>query len=154
MNAATIKAGAIAGAIGGMVMAMFAMVALWLTDVGFWAPLNLIAHTAWSDAPLDGEFSGGAVAIGLVIHMAISMMLGAAIAVVLSKMPKLNSSTVVAAITGMVIGLVAWVLVQYVAWPAIDQEAADAFTPWVFGAAHAMFGVVTGALASRSLAKS
>lgn len=44
MNMQTVTRGALAGAVGGMVMAMWSMIVLWATHAGFWEPLNLIAH--------------------------------------------------------------------------------------------------------------
>lgn len=40
MNAQTLKRGALAGMGGGVVMAMWSMIVLWLTGTGFWTPLN------------------------------------------------------------------------------------------------------------------
>jgi len=44
MNAKVMRAGIAGGMAGGMVMAGFSMIALWLAGSGFWTPLNLIAH--------------------------------------------------------------------------------------------------------------
>lgn len=142
----TLRWGAVAGMIGGAVMAMFSMIAMWLDGSGFWAPLNLIAHTAWSEAPLDATFSGAAVAIGLLIHMAVSMMVGATIALAFARVPLLRRTSITASLSGMMIGLVVWVVAQYVLWPLASEAAAQAFTPWIFAVAHAMFGVVTAAI--------
>ena len=40
MNTETLRRGALAGMIGGAVMAMWSMIALWLAGTGFWSPLN------------------------------------------------------------------------------------------------------------------
>lgn len=142
----TIRWGAVAGMGGGVVMAMFSMVAMWLDGSGFWLPLNLIAHTAWSGAPLDATFSGAAIAIGLLIHMAISMMVGVSIALSFTRAPIFHRTATIALISGMMIGLVVWVAAQYVLWPLASEVAAKAFTPWIFAVAHAMFGIVTASL--------
>ncbi len=42
--------GAVGGLLGGMVMAMWSMIVMWLTGEGLWTPLNLIAHTFWDGA--------------------------------------------------------------------------------------------------------
>jgi hypothetical protein len=57
MNRQTLHSGALGGMLGGAMMAMWSMIVLWLTGVGFWTPLNLIAHTLWRGAPLDATFS-------------------------------------------------------------------------------------------------
>ena len=51
MNARKIFQGALLGAAGGMAMAMWSMIALAATGDGFFAPVNLIAHAVWRDAP-------------------------------------------------------------------------------------------------------
>ncbi|MBS4728288.1 hypothetical protein MSM1_08005 [Mycobacterium sp. SM1] len=68
--------GALAGMIGGMVMAMWSMGVLWITHLGFWEALNLIGHTFWRGAPLGPEFSFGAAMLGFIVHMMMSMVLG------------------------------------------------------------------------------
>src|SRR5260370_21520787 len=73
MNTQTLKRGALAGAGGGMVMAMWSMIVLWLTGAGFWTPLNLIANTVWRSAPLGATFSGGAPVLRPGLHLMISM---------------------------------------------------------------------------------
>lgn len=141
MNIQTMTRGALAGAVGGMVMAMWSMIMLWATHAGFWTPLNLIAHTFWRGAPLDSQFSFDAAVLGLFVHMMMSMVLGAVFAIGVQRFRGQAASL---AATGMVYGLVVWMLMQYVVWLIVDAEAAEAFTPWVFGIGHAMFGATTG----------
>lgn len=146
MSARTRTRGAMAGAAGGMVMAMWSMIVLWLAGVGFWSPLNLIAHTVWRGAPLGATFSGGALVLGLVIHMMMSMILGMVLAVGVRTVSRLGRNPVTVATTGMVFGLVVWVVMQYVIWKAVDPAAAPLFTAWVFALGHLMFGAATGLL--------
>jgi hypothetical protein len=68
MNTKILRAGVAGGMAGGAVMAMFSMIMLWLAGSGFWTPLNLIAHTVWRSAPLDGRFSVAALVIGIAVH--------------------------------------------------------------------------------------
>ena len=156
MDVRTITRGAIAGMVGGMMMGMFAMLAMWLDgqrETGFWTPLNLIAHTVWRGAPLDAEFSGGALVLGGVIHMMMSMGLGAAIAVLVSKVPRLGATLGSRVVTGVVIAMTVWVVMEYIIWPLIDSAAADAFTTWIFAVAHLVFGM-TAPLALYALSAS
>jgi hypothetical protein len=140
MNAETLKRGALAGMGGGVIMAMWSMIVLWLAGTGFWSPLNLIANTLWRGAPLGAEFSGSALVLGLVLHMMMSMVLGMAFAVGVRTVRQLAASTTTLTITGMVFGLGVWAVMQYGIWPAIDAAAAPKFTPWVFALGHLMFG--------------
>jgi hypothetical protein len=132
--------------VGGMRMGMFAMLAMWLDgqrDTGFWTPLNLIAHTIWRGAPLDAEFSGGGLVLGGIIHMMMSMGLGAGIAVLVSRVTRLGATLGSRIVTGVVIAMTVWAVTEYVIWPLIDSAAADAFTTWIFAVAHLVFGMTT-----------
>lgn len=149
MNTETMKRGALAGMAGGIVMAMWSMLALWASGTGFWSPLNLIAHTLWRGAPLDQTFSAGALVLGLVVHMMMSMMLGVAIAIILTQVSilaqvsALRRTLAVRLVTGMGIGLMVWAVMQYGVWPVVDAQAAPEFTPWIFALGHLMFGLAT-----------
>lgn len=143
MDTKTIKRGALAGMAGGVVMAMWAMIALWADGSGFWAPLNLLAHTLWRGAPLDGTFNGGAVVLGIVIHMTTSTMLGVVLAVILAQVGALRQNLAGQLVTGMGFGLIVWVVAQFGIWRLIDEQAAPKFTPWAFAIGHAIFGLAT-----------
>lgn len=141
MDTNGILKGALLGAVGGMAMAMWSMIALAATGEGFFTPVNLIAHAVWDGAPLDGTFSGGALALGLVIHMMISMMLGV---VIVTATASKGLSSAARALIAMAIPIAAWA-VQLVVWDAVDPAASAAFTPWVLFVGHAMFGMVAAA---------
>ena len=144
MDSTVIRRGALAGMAGGVVMAMWSMLALAASGHGFFTPVNLIAHTIWNGAPLGGGFALGALALGMVVHLATSMMIGVGIAVVVQR---LGADRARGAALGMAAGLGVWLVNQYVVWPALDSVAAGRFTPWVFALGHVMFGVVAGAAA-------
>jgi hypothetical protein len=76
-----LRVGVPSGIAGGAVMAMWSMVAMWVTGLGFWTPLNLIAHTFYRSAPLNASFSAPALLIGLAVHMTVASFFGTAIAV-------------------------------------------------------------------------
>jgi hypothetical protein len=104
MNKQALTRGALAGMAGGVVMAMWSMIVLWLTGSGFWTPLNLIAHTLWRSAPVNASSVGGTV-IGLVVHMMMSMGLGMALAAIVGTVRVLGADRVRRAGTGMVFGV-------------------------------------------------
>lgn len=141
MNHKTLTFGAALGAVGGMAMAMWSMVVLAATGDGFLTPVNLIAHAVWRGAPLDGTFNIGALLLGLMIHMAMSMMLGVGIAVMANQL-SLSSSTRM--IVAMMVPVAAWAG-QLVLWQAVDPTGHEAFTPWVLFVGHVMFGMIAAA---------
>ncbi|MGH3125083.1 MAG: hypothetical protein ACRDND_29220, partial [Streptosporangiaceae bacterium] len=144
MNARVMRAGIASGIAGGAVMAVFSMIAMWLTGSGFWTPLNLIAHTFWRAAPLDGRFSAPALIIGMVVHMTMAMLFGTLIAAAAFRLPAARSLV----IAGGMLVTALWAVMQYGIWRAIDAAAAHAFTPWVFAFAHLLFGMMAASWAA------
>lgn len=139
------KRGSLIGMVSGAMMAMFAMIAAAATGDGFWAPVNAIAHTVWRGAPLDGTISFGALALGMLIHMATAMMLGVVIVAGVAR-SSTRSMTVMAA-TGVAVA--AW-LVQIPIWSAIDSPGAHSFHRLILFAGHLIFGMTAGLLVSRA----
>ena len=142
MNNRSVRVGAVAGGIGGMAMAMWSMLVLAATGNGFWSPVNLIAHTFYDKAPLDGAFNGTAALVGVGAHMMIAMSLGVAIALAAHRFCTRTAGTPALALAA---SMVAWVG-GIVTWNAVDSAAFDAFTPWVLLTGHAMFAMAAGAV--------
>ena len=138
MNERKIIQGALLGAVGGMVMAMWSMIALAATGAGFFAPVNFIAHSLWREAPLNGGFHGASFVLGIVIHMMVSMMLAVMIVTGASRR---SISTTGAVAVSIGVPMAAWAG-QLVAWNAIDPDARSLFTPWVLFVGHLMFAMV------------
>ena len=145
MNTRVLRAGSAGGMTGGAVMAAFSMITLWLAGSGFWTPLNLIAHTFWRSAPLDGRFSGAALVIGLAVHLTMAMLFGALIAAAAVRIPGARSLVIAA---GILFTVVLWAVMQYGIWRAVDATAARDFTPWVFAVAHLLFGMMAASWAA------
>jgi hypothetical protein len=144
MNTKILRAGVAGGMAGGALMAMLSMIMLWLAGSGFWTPLNLIAHTFWRSAPLDGRFSVAALATGMAVHLTMAMLFGTVIAAAAVRLPA-SRSLVIAA--GMLFTASLWAVMQYGIWRAVDATAARDFTPWVFAVAHLMFGMLAAMFA-------
>ncbi len=145
MNARVMRAGIAGGIAGGMVMAVFSMFALRLAGSGFWTPLNLIAHTFWRAAPLDGRFSAAALVIGLAVHTIMAMLVGTLIAAAAYRVPAARSLVIAG---GMLFAALLWAVMQYGIWRAVDAAAAQAFTGWVFAVAHLLFGMMAASFAA------
>ena len=141
MNERKIFQGALLGAVGGVAMAMWSMIALAATGKGFFEPVNLIAHAVWRNGPLDGGFNGTAFVVGIAIHMMVSMMIGVMIVAGTSRR---STSTGAAIAVSIGVPMAAWAG-QLVAWNAIDSDARSLFTPWVLFLGHAMFAMVAAA---------
>lgn len=137
MNQRTIRFGLLVGLTGGSLMALWAMIALAATGHGFFTPVNLIAHTLWRGAPLDGGFAPTAFVLGLTIHLTISIAVGTVLAWFVVR-GSLDGGIVF--FVALVLGVTAWI-VQAFAWPAVDSSASASFTPWVLAVAHVFFAL-------------
>ncbi|MGH3211258.1 MAG: hypothetical protein ACRDPY_22745 [Streptosporangiaceae bacterium] len=145
MSNRVVRAGLAGGLVGGLVMAGFAMVMMWLAGSGFWTPVNLIAHTFWRSAPLDGRFSLAAAVIGVAVHMLVATMFATVIAAGACRLPGRRSLVIAG---GIVFTAVLWPVMQDVVWHALDAAAAGDFTTWVFASAHLVFGAVAASMAA------
>ncbi len=144
-----LRVGVKGGMAAGVVMAMWSMVAMWVTGSGFWTPLNLIAHTFYRSAPLNGTFSAPALVIGLAVHMTVASAFGAAIAVLAQRLPGRRSLVIAG---GILFVAVVWPVMQWGVWYKIDESAAEGFNEWIFAAAHLLFGVFAAGMASIDIA--
>jgi hypothetical protein len=125
-------------------MAVWSMVAMWITGLGFWTPVNLIAHTFYRSAPLNATFSAPAAMIGLAVHMTVASAFGTMIAVLAQRLPK-SRSLVIA--VGILFIAVIWPVMQWGVWYKIDENAAEGFTDWIFAIAHLVFAVTAAGIA-------
>lgn len=142
--------GAVGGMIAGMMMAMVEMIYGLLSD----------AHTFW-DAPMAiwawvgglhnfGTPSDhvGAIVLGLVGHMMMSMMIGVVFAGLAFTVLR-NSGEPMLVMAGVVYGLVVWVVMRYGILPLNGGGGklftSDAVSPqWVWWLAHAILGMTAG----------
>lgn len=140
-----LRVGVPGGLAAGAVMAVWLMAAMTISGAGFWTPLNLIAHTFYRSAPLNGTFSAPALIIGLAVHLTVASVFGTAIAALAHRMPGARSLVIAG---GILLTAVVWPVMQYGVWYSIDEAAAEGFPDWVFAAAHLIFGMVAGGLAA------
>ena len=140
-----LRVGVPGGMAGGALMALWSMIAMWMTGLGFWTPLNLIAHTFYKSAPLDGTFSALALLIGLAVHMTVASVFGVVITLLALWLPG-RRSVVIAA--GILFIAVVWPVMQWGVWYKLDEDAAEGFTDWIFAFAHLVFAVTAAGIAS------
>lgn len=144
-----LRVGVPAGIAAGVVFAVWSMAAMWLTGAGIWSPLDLIAHTFYRSAPLNGTFSAPALFIGLAVHMTVAIVFGTALAAIAQRLPA-SRSLVIAG--GIVFVAVVWPVMQYGVWYSIDEQAAEGFNDWVFAGAHLIFGLTAAGMAAVGIA--
>jgi hypothetical protein len=144
-----LRIGVLVGFAGGVVMALWSMVGMWITGSGFWSPLNLIAHTFYRSAPLNATFSAPALAVGLAVHMTLAIAFGIAITALVQLLPGQRSLVIAG---GILFVAVVWPVMQYGVWYTIDEPAAEGFNDWVFAVAHLLFGLVAAGIAAVAVA--
>src|SRR5918995_7513933 len=103
-STSTLAAGAIAGIIGGILMAAFAMMYAELMGMGFLAPLLMIGATFYGPEALVG--GGGVLLYGLVLHMITSAVWGAIFAALLPRGISLAAATGWGVLFGLVVAVV------------------------------------------------
>jgi uncharacterized membrane protein YagU involved in acid resistance len=120
-----IVSSAIAGVVAGIVFAMFEMIMAAITNGAdaFFMPLRMIGGIGLGASALDPSTSlvaaGGA---GIVIHMALSMLYGVAVAVVLRAIPSLARTSASVLAVSSAAGFALWVvnfhvLARALGWP-------------------------------------
>lgn len=144
-----LRVGVPAGIVAGVVMAVWSMVAMWITGSGFWLPLNLVAHTFYRSAPLNASFSAPALVIGLAVHMTVASVFGTAIAALAQRLPGTRSVVIAG---GILFTVVVWPAMQYGVWYSLDDSAAEGFTDWIFALAHLIFGIAAASMAAIAIA--
>ncbi len=135
-----ILSGAGVGALAGMAMAGWAMVASLANGDGFLKPVQLIAATVYGTDALT--LTVPVIATGLVLHMLTSMGLGAALGLFLNRSTPIWLSEALS----LAWGIIAWALFTFAVLPqtnTVMHEATDK-TPinWFIG--HVIFGAVLG----------
>jgi len=167
--------GAGAGVIASVAMGMYAMVASYLKDTGFFTPLHHIASllaepTAMMEsmeaAQMEGDafvITAGVALLGAVIHMMTGAMYGAILGAVLGLVvARLKLGVAALAGIGLVYGALVFVVSAFVGLP-IAAALFDAGDPiadmakmagrWTFFLEHLLFGVVAAVLVAGGLRK-
>ena len=151
----TITVGAIGGGVAGMMMAMIEMAYGAFADGHtLWdAPMAIWAFVAGSDQFGPPSDHVGAIVLGMGGHLANSMMLGVAFALLMAVVVK-KQGVLASAALGTMFGIAAWVVMRYLVLP-LNAGTADLFTgaavspQWLWYLAHAAFGMTLGLIFAR-----
>jgi uncharacterized membrane protein YagU involved in acid resistance len=143
-------AGAIAGMIGGIVMAMFTMIATaTYLGMGFFTPMYVIASPLTGRQTMMMAMHGGAfyfalgpAVLGLVVHMLWSACWGIIFGLIASG---LHLRGVAAVIGGMVYGVLVMLVMNFILLPIVGAPNLLTLlggTTFIIG--HLLFGMVVG----------
>jgi hypothetical protein len=163
--------GAGTGVVASLVMAMYAMLAAYAKDTGFFTPLYHIGSLLTDDADMmtsmmadqqDGDaftFLLGPAVLGAVIHMMTGAMYGAVFGAIVSR---LRLGVVALAGAGMAYGFLVFVVSAYIGLPLVAAifdsgdpiENMAEMAGWgTFVIEHLMYGLALGVLAGLARAK-
>lgn len=144
-----VRAGLISGVIGGIVFAMFEMIAAAVLNGpdAFFMPLRMIGAIAIGKSALDPSSSLlAAGAAGLVVHMVLSVLYGTVVAGIIAFAPALSRSVATVVVTASVAGFALWIANFFILagalgwnWFPDNQNAAVQLIAHTF-----MFGAILG----------
>lgn len=134
---------AVAGLIGGAVMALVTMIWTYAQGNGFWWPLNIVAASYPAFRPPVIGFELGAAIVGITTHLTITTLLGLAYGAIAAVFfPKVARNWVGATLLGLGWGATVWALVG--AWIGVMIDPFLQLAPtWGFFVAHLAYGVTT-----------
>jgi hypothetical protein len=131
--------GAIGGLVGGVLMGMGTMLLFWVLGQGFWLPMKLIATLLMDASAVDDPgFELGPVLVGMMIHLALSMMFGAAMVWLGRYLPG------EALVRAMVMSLVLWLVADFIVMPLIAPTFDRLMPEWIFALSHVLYGAGLG----------
>lgn len=137
----------VAGACGGVAMALWQMLAAGIQGIGLWMPMNAVGTAGRFISPPPGNFVPGSSLAGLVMHGAIGAFLGLIFAAVLYNIlvPRLRGTAAESVVAGGVLGLTTWAFLGMIVGPLVTPSLiwVQGTIPWSFFASHLVFGLVT-----------
>lgn len=141
--------GAIAGMIGGVLMAMFTMIATaTYLHMGFFTPMYamvapLVGRQTLITSMTDGVFyfALGPAVLGLVIHMMWSALWGIIFGLIARG---LHLSGAAAVISGLIYGVVAMLIMAYIVVPIVGAPNLLQMVGWSFVISHLLYGLPLG----------
>ncbi len=143
-------AGAIAGMIGGAMMAMFTMIATaTYLHMGFFTPLYVIASPLAGPQSMMTAMHGGAfyfalgpAVLGLVVHMMWSALWGIIFGLIASGLHLRGIATVIG---GMVYGVLVMLVMSFIVAPIVGAPNFFQLLGWpTWTIGHVLFGMVVG----------
>ncbi len=134
--------GAVGGIISGIIMGLVSMILFVALRIGsFWQPMYLIAAVVNQEWGMLQRFDIGPLVVRMVIHLAVSLILGAVWAWIISQTAVRQAALVILSLVAFVI---VWAVAQFIILPAIDPMLIRVFPLWLWLVAHAVYGLVLG----------
>lgn len=135
-------AGLIGGIVAGVGMAMVAMMLMPVVGRALMTPVKLMAATVEGERATQG--GPGTVMTGMMIHLMTSLVLGVIFGAIMGALVIHTLGALV--IAGVIWAAIVFVVAEFAALPLVDRLMAEHMSPWVFGMAHLVYGVVLGVM--------
>jgi uncharacterized membrane protein YagU involved in acid resistance len=136
----SLATGAVAGVVAGLVMTVWKMAEAAIAGVGVWRPPNLIATIALGPSANHGEFSYAAFAVGMLLHVLTSIVMGVVYAAFAARfLPRVTR----AAEFGVIIGyaLLNWAAYEWLIMPWLAPVMDANVSPTSLAIAHVVFAL-------------
>jgi hypothetical protein len=139
--------GAVAGIGGGIAMALVGALIALATGTDVWLAPKLIASAIGGSANVSPGFELGPVALGSLLHLINSALLGALFGIVVRRIFKLPSSFGIPLVSGLIYGLAIWFVAYFMVLPILNPGLSAVYAP-AFIIQNLTYGVVLGILYS------
>ncbi len=137
------RAGVVGGLLGGLAMAIPALLYGFISNHGPWYPVNLVAATVMprlqSEAPAAFErFDPTSLAVGLVLHLAVATGVGLLFAILLPTLPGPPQ------LWALLVGPLLWLGATSIILPTINPVMSNLLDWPSFALANIVYGLVMG----------
>lgn len=138
--------GAIAGFGAGVVMAVVAAVIALFRGDDIWLEAKQIAAPLFPGFdPMTTSFTFAPIVVGSLVHLFVSIAIGATFGILSRRILKLPSDMGVPVLSGLIYGFVLWAVAFFLVLPIVNPALLDMYQP-AFIVQHLIFGVVLGLL--------
>lgn len=145
-EALTARQGALAGLLGGLVLAASASTASHLAGRGLWTPINAAACFFASLRPIPTEAHGLLSALGVIVVLAVAALLGMLYA---TAQEALDAPSLV--LIAVYYGLVTWIVATVLVLSWLNPAVKAVWQSWPVLAGHLLYGLTLGAVAATRL---
>jgi len=138
--------GAVAGLGGGIAMAVVAAIISQGMGGDIWLESKQIAAAVYGTVATEQPgFVFGPVVVGTILHLIVSMFLGAIFGIMSRRVLRLTTEFGVPLFTGLVYGMLIWMVAYFLILPIIDPVLMETYAP-TYLVQHIVYGLVTGLL--------
>lgn len=136
--------GAFAGLAGGLAMSLVAALISVFQGQDIWLEAKEIAVILQPQAMIQPGFVARPVLIGSLLHLIISVLLGALFGIVTRRIFHLTSEFGIPLLAGLIYGMLVWFVTYFFVLPIVDPLLRASMYAPAFIVQHIVYGSVTG----------